>query len=458
MAKIELHTDVLSHPLSSVLTRQLLLNVSALGFQGVVAAIDVVFIALLGTEALAAVALVFPCLALMLTVAASGFGAATSARIAQAVGRGDVAAARVELLAGGLLTLVYGGLWTVALLTWGERLYSYLGAQDVSLVSANQYSGVVFGGAVVTCISQLLLGAMRGFGNAAGASLLATVGGVVQIVITPVLMLGLAGNAPLGIVGAGIGFVSASAPIVIIGPIVVARHVGRPARLAAHNAKVDLSCLLKLLSIALPASINGVLNNLFLLCLAAFVGSLGSGALAAFGVVSRIEYVGFLMVFGAGVTTVTFVAMNYGAGQIDRAQRAMWYIAKAMAVLSAIGLVIVAISPTHVTALFTADQDVRDAANLYIRSSLIGFPFLSFGLVVYYASIALSKPVVPVINNSIRLIVMVVLVSNAMHYLDAGLMGIGLSVALSSAVYCLLMWAWSIRAATWRRSPQVRAA
>jgi Na+-driven multidrug efflux pump len=171
MGRKELHKDILSGPILQAIARQLPANVLTLGFQGFVSAMDVFFISYLGTNAIAAVAFVFPCLALMQTIAATALGTATSSLVAAAIGKADLVAARLSVACGLLLAVTYGGLWAALFVSYGEHFFSYLGANPDQLKLAGDYSRVVFGGAPLACLAQLCLGVLRGVGSASSAGL-----------------------------------------------------------------------------------------------------------------------------------------------------------------------------------------------------------------------------------------------------------------------------------------------
>jgi putative MATE family efflux protein len=457
MARKELHKDILSGPILPAVARQLPANVVALGFQGFVGAMDVFFISYLGTDAIAAVALVFPCLALMRTIAATALGTATSSLVAAAIGKADLVAAKRSVVCGLLLTVTYGGCWAALFVGHGEHLFSYLGANSVQLKLAGDYSRVIFWGAPLTCLAQLCLGVLRGMGSAGSASFVAAIGGGVQLLATPLLMFGAFGLPPFGISGAALGFLASSLPMVAASPYFIRRLM--PSLLSWRTFKTppDARLFVRFISTAGPATLNSALNYFVLLVLSALVAELGSESLAAFGIVTRIEYFGFLVVFGAGATTVTFVAMNVGAGHISRARQAMWSIAFIATAVMGVAVLAMAINPRLVVQLFSSDELVREAAHPYIRSGLVGFPFLTLGLIIYYASLGFSSPTLPFLINAVRCAILIASVWLSVRFLDAGLFGVGLGVTLSSFTYLALMLAWLKRSSIWKASQSITA-
>jgi putative MATE family efflux protein len=450
MGSQELRQSILSGPLLASIGRQLPANVVALGFQGFVGAMDVFFISHLGTEAIAAVTLVFPCLALMRTIAATALGTATSSLVAVAIGKGNIDAARSSAINGSLLSLAFGALWTALFVVFGEGFFSRLGATGDQLRIANTYSLVIFWGAPLTCIAQICLGVLRGIGSAGSATLIATIGGIVQLAVTPLLMFGGYGPLLSGVSGAALGFLAASLSMVLISPYMINRSVPGLLDWKAAHLTLDAKILVRFISTAGPATINSVMNYSVLLVLSAIVATLGSESLAAFGIVSRIEYFGLLVIFGAGATTVTFVAMNFGADHVLRARQAIWLIAViTIGGLCVVGLPIM-MKPDILTMVFSADASVRQATGAYLRSGLVGLPLLGLGLIIYYASLAVSRPMLPSLINAIRCTLLAATVWLAIKFLNAGLFGVGLCVTLTSFAYAVFMLAWMERSSLFR--------
>src|SRR2546425_1149341 len=114
---------LLEGPITSTLLRLATPNVLVMLMQASVGLIETYFVAKLGTDALAGVALVFPVLMLMQMMSAGAIGGGISSAIARALGanrRDDADALVVHALAIGL---GLGLLFTLALLGGGRWLY-----------------------------------------------------------------------------------------------------------------------------------------------------------------------------------------------------------------------------------------------------------------------------------------------------------------------------------------------
>jgi Na+-driven multidrug efflux pump len=131
--------------------------------------------------------------------------------------------------------------------------------------------------------------------------------------------------------------------------------------------------------------------------LTGFVGLLGVGALAGFGVAVRLEYVIYPLSFGFSAGMLAMVATNIGAGRLARAQRSAWTAAALVAgIIGAIGLFAL-VWPTGWAALFSAVPEVQHDAAVYLTIAGLAFPCLSIGLVLGTAFQAAGRPLWPLL-------------------------------------------------------------
>src|SRR5438876_5828567 len=124
---------LLEGPIASTLLRLATPNVLVMFVQASVGLIETYFVAKLGTDALAGVALVFPVLMLMQMMSAGAIGGGISSAIARALGanrRDDANALVVHALA---VALGLGILFTIALLGGGGWLYLTMGGRGAAL-------------------------------------------------------------------------------------------------------------------------------------------------------------------------------------------------------------------------------------------------------------------------------------------------------------------------------------
>src|ERR671911_378383 len=127
---------LLEAPIVPTLLRLATPNVLVMVVQASVGLIETYFIGMLGTDALAGVALVFPIFMLMQMMSAGAMGGGISSAIARALGARRTAEADALVLHSAVIAVAFGVLFTAAVLGGGHWLYTTLGGEGPSLGAA----------------------------------------------------------------------------------------------------------------------------------------------------------------------------------------------------------------------------------------------------------------------------------------------------------------------------------
>src|ERR1700704_4926777 len=218
---------LLEAPIGPTLLRLALPHVGVMVAQSAIGLIETYFVAKLGTDALAGVALVFPLFMVVQMVSAGAMGGGILSSVARALGsnrREDANVLAWHAVGLGILT-------TAAAFAGGPKLYALMGGRDGSLAAALTYSNIVFAGAIPLWLYNSLAAVIRGTGNMRVPATVTALGALVLIPLSPALIFG-AGPLPrLGIAGGAAAVVL----FYVIGSVVFAfylwsgRGVLRPA-------------------------------------------------------------------------------------------------------------------------------------------------------------------------------------------------------------------------------------
>src|SRR2546426_8491830 len=181
---------LLEGPIVPTLLRLATPNVLVMFAQAGVGLVETYFVARLGTDALAGVALVFPVLMLMQMMSAGAMGGGISSAVARALGARRQADADALALHALAIAVGFGLLFTLAVLGGGHWLYSVMGGSGASLTAAQTYSNVVFSGAILIWVFNSLASVIRGTGNMAFPAVVTVVGAAVLIPLSPCLIFG----------------------------------------------------------------------------------------------------------------------------------------------------------------------------------------------------------------------------------------------------------------------------
>src|SRR5437899_658926 len=199
---------LLEGPIVGTLLRLATPNVLVMFVQAAVGLIETYFVAKLGTDALAGVALVFPVLMLMQMMSAGAVGGGIMSAIARALGAGRRADAHALVLHALAIAVSFGLVFMLAVLGGGRWLYGALGGRGASLAAALTYSNVVFSGAILIWIFNSLANVIRGTGNMAVPAAVTSVGAAALIPLSPCLIFGWGPFPRLGVAGGAVAVVA----------------------------------------------------------------------------------------------------------------------------------------------------------------------------------------------------------------------------------------------------------
>ena len=136
-------------PILRTLLRLAWPNVIALSAGTCVVIAETSYIGRLGVELLAAMALVFPCVILTMTMSGGAMGGGVASAIARALGAGDIERASTLAAHALLIGLCFGLTFMLGMLIFGPRLLELLGGRGNVLAQAIGYTQIFFGGAVL---------------------------------------------------------------------------------------------------------------------------------------------------------------------------------------------------------------------------------------------------------------------------------------------------------------------
>ena len=425
---------MLKAPPFPLLVRMASPNAVAFLVQASVSMAEVAFISELGTVPLAAVALMFPGLMLMQTLANGAVGGAVSSAIARSLGGGNREKAE-SLIWHALAIAVFAGVFFYAAwLLAGQPILRMLGADGAVRVAASSYATILFAGAVLVWIMALMNSVFRGMGNMKLPATLMIAGACVQIPLSGTLILGWFGAPSLGLDGAAV------AVLLIAGAnasylLYRLQRGDTPIRLHVASCRLSRALFADILRVGALASLSPVFTVLTISMINGLISGFGVAALAGYGIVARLEFLIIPMVFGLGAAMTALVGTNMGAGQVERAEHIGWLGGLSAAVVSGLLGVVLALFPGLWLGLFTDDPAIWAAGEAYLRIVGPVFAFQGLGLSLYFASQGAGTVFWPVVATALRFVLGVGGAVLAVSVFDLGLHSVYACLAVGMFVY-----------------------
>ncbi|WP_246792342.1 MATE family efflux transporter [Burkholderia perseverans] len=416
-------------------------NVIIMVAQAATGLIETWYLSRLGTEVLAAMAIVFPVLMLMQTVSGGAFGGGISSAIARAIGGNRRDEADALVLHSIVLTGILGLVCSVVILGFGPSIYRALGGEGASLRAALTYSNIVFVGMPVLWIMNCLAAVIRGTGNLTIPAIGICGGVLILVPLSPLLIFGIGPFPRIGVAGGGVALLV----YYLCGALFFGWYI-LSGRNAARFRWVRLRARVfsEILRVGAFAALSSIVTNATIASATALIGHrFGAAEVAGFGTGARLEYLLVPLVFGVGGTLVAMVGMNVGARRGPRARLiALIGGALCFVMTEALGLA-AAFVPALWLRLFGSDPAMIAAGSTYLRVVGPFYGLYGFGFALYFANQGAGTLLWPVLGGLARLLLvagggwLALALTGSVVWLFA-------AIAAGLVTYALILTAWTM--------------
>lgn len=342
--------------------------------------VDVFFVAHLGSDALATVALT-ESLIMPLFAVALGLSMGTTAIIARRIGEKDEGQASIAAVQSILLGLAVSAAVGVAGYLLAPKLLRAMGATESIIHIGQGYTRTILGGSATIFLLFLINAVFRGAGDPSIAMRSLWLANLINIVLNPCLILGLGPFPALGVTGSAIGTTIGRGTGVLYQLWCLRRGAGR-IHIRREDIRVDWQVMWRLIRLSTGGTVQYFINVASWIALVRMAASFGSTAIAGYTLAVRIIIFGILPSWGMSNAAATLVGQNLGAKRPDRAEQSVW---KAgffnMCFLGGLGLIFIIFAP-FIVRLFTNDPGVVAISATMLRTVSYGYVFYAYGMVI----------------------------------------------------------------------------
>jgi putative MATE family efflux protein len=345
--------------------------------------VDMFFVARLGVDALATVALTESILVIVFGIA-MGLSMATTAFVARRIGEKDPngasAAAMQAIIVGILISLVIAS----AALLFAPQLLALMGASESVIRVGATYTRVLLGGSVTIFLLFLINAIFRGAGDASLAMRVLWFANTINIVLDPCLINGWGPFPKLGVMGAAVATTTGRGLGVALQLFFLFGGYSR-VRIYASQIRIDWRLLWKLLNVSFNGILQFVIATASWAALVRLCASFGSVSIAGYTVAIKIFMFVILPSWGLSNAAATLVGQSLGAKKPDRAEAAVYQTGRyTMYYMGTIAIVFLIFAP-QLAAFFTTDSAVQHVAADCLRSISVGNICYAWGMVLVQA-------------------------------------------------------------------------
>ncbi len=413
--------------------------------------VDTFFIGMLGTQELAAISFTFPVTFTVISLNI-GLGIGTSAVIAKLLGAKQHSQAKETATGALMLTMVLAIVFAVFGVVTLEPIFRLMGADENQLSLITKYMLVWYGAGVFLAMPMVGNSVLRAYGDTKTPSYVMAFGGLINVVLDPILIFGWGPVPAFGIQGAAIATLVAWAVglFYILYVLAVKRKLIEPRLLNWQELKRSTGGILK---IGLPAAGANMLTPISAGIVTAFVAGYGPQAVAAWGVGGRLESIASIVVLSLSMSLPPFISQNFGANNIDRVKQAYSLCVKFVIVWQLIIFGILVLLSDVIANIFSNEPEVISIIVLFLVVVPLGYGTQGVTILTNSSFNAMHMPMSALSLNAMRLFVFFVPFSLlGSHWFELpGLFWAG--VVANLAVGCIaFIWCKTILASRFKQN------
>ena len=416
--------------------------------QSVFELVDAYFVGRLGANALSAVGAGAALIILVLAIG-FGLGMGVTAMIARRIGEKDVHGAGVVALQAIVVCLAISIPISLAGIFFAPEMLRLIATPEPIIEIGATYCAVLFGTNGVILFLFLINAMFRGAGDAMLALKALCLANALNIVLDPLLILGLGPFPEMGVTGAAVA-TSIGRGIGVAYQIWLLFGGRSRIPVSLRGSRIVWDVMKRLVRISAPAVFQSLIGTASFLALFAFVNTFGESAAAGYTVAVRIIVFALLPAWGMGNAAATLVGQNLGAGNPDRAARSVWITSFVnMAFLTVVAVIMYAFAGP-LMAIFTNDPEVVAVGRDCLRIVSYTYALFAFGMVTTQAFNGAGDTATPTWINFICSWLLQLPIAWLLAFeLEWGVSGVFAAIALAQGILAL-MGVWLFRRGRWK--------
>lgn len=358
--------------------------------------------------------------------------------VAQALGEGKQDAAREYARAAIQLVLVFGFFFGIVCVLFTEQLVGFFSLQNQEAIhAANIYLKITCGLVVFSYLSQVLTGIYTAQGDSKSPLKANFLGLVTNMILDPLLILGVGPLPRLEAAGAAIATVVAQ--MIVSGVLIVRYRKGVLGKMEVLTASQSYS-FQKVAKTGYPIALQTSVYCFISMVLSRLVGSFGDAAIAVQRVGGQIESLSWNTADGFSMAINAFVAQNYGARKMDRVRQGYRISLLAVGTWGLVVAILFFLFPWQISGVFFHEPDVVRLSVHYLIIIGVGEAFMCVELMSVGALSGLGRTsmcgIISIVLTGLRIPLAYGLSATAL-----GLDGIWWALTISSiakgCVFCL---------------------
>jgi putative MATE family efflux protein len=343
--------------------------------------IDSIFIGMIGDgeAALAAVTLVFPIQMLMISVGV-GTGVGLNSLISRRLGEKNYLEANQAASHGIVLSFFNWIIFAVFGLFFSSAFVRAFSESPQIVKDGTSFCFIITVFSLFLLIQINIEKILQATGNMILPMVSSLTGAIVNIVLNPILILGLFGAPQMGVAG------SATATIIgqflsMVLSLIFLFTLKLGVSIELRSFKINWDILKNIYSVGLPSIVMQSIGSVMLVGLNAILIAFSEAAVAVLGIYFRLQSFIFMPVFGLTQGAMPIFGYNFGAKNKKRLVDAFAAALKIALIIMAAGLILFQVFPIPMLKLFHATPEMIHIGVRALRLISTCFLFAAFGII-----------------------------------------------------------------------------
>lgn len=272
-------------------------------------------------------------------------------------------------------SLLLGVIITILLLIFKNPLLNLLGTDQYTFSHASDYFTYIVLGAPLILTCNVPLNLLRTEGMARASMFGSITGSIINIILDPILILGL----DMGAAGAAIATIIANAIALITYRIFYKK--AEWISISIKDANFNIEDLKNVSTIGIPAALNNLMNSFAMAMTNRVLVSFGNDIIAAWSLAGRCTMISTMILVSFSFSSLPLIGYNYGQKNMKRLKSILMFIYKFELVLGISCAIIMAIFAPYMISIFMDEPTIVATGAQILRCQLIGVPFSAIILI-----------------------------------------------------------------------------
>ena len=369
-------------------------------FQTLYNIVDTFFAGKISPEALSALSKSFP-IYFIIIATSIGVTVAGTSLIGNSIGEND----KNKTINYFTHIIFYGIIVSIVItylgLSYSEKVFSLMGSTNEVTFLGLQYTDVIYSGSVIFILVVALNSLLHAEGDTKTYRNVLILSFFLNIILNPILIFGFLFIPAMGVKGIGVATIIAQSISLIIILVKVLKN-SKVKEITKDYLIPKIFYFKNIFFQSMPITISICGYAFAAAIIFTYVGQSGEYAVAGYGAGTRIEQVVLLPILGINTAIISIISQNYGAKNFNRIKETYFTAIKYAFIIMVISGIIVFVSASIITSIFSNDLEVIEYGKRYLKISAFVLPaypvfFLSNGFFM-----AIKKSENAMISNFFR--------------------------------------------------------